>query len=136
MTSRFVVHRHSTGRPHFDLRVVIGDFLRCWSLLREPPGREGERRLAVERESFEAAAIGSRRFREAAFGEGRVTVWDEGEVEITPAAAGAMDLDFRGSKLTGAYGLRPTRWYPGNRWLLEKRRVPRRSEPGQTGKLA
>ena len=85
--SRFVIHRHSTGRTHFDLRVVVDGILRCWSLLREPPDRAGERRLAVERESFRVEAIGAARFNEEAFGEGRVFVWDEGEVEIAPGGS-------------------------------------------------
>jgi len=118
--SNFVVHRHKTGRSHFDLRLVQDNRLRSWSLLREPPRRKGEHRLAIERESFSPDALRSTRFEEEAFGEGRVSVWDEGEVEILAASARRLDLLFKGSHLSGRYELRRMRWYPGNRWLLKK----------------
>jgi len=120
MVSKFVVHRHRTGRTHFDLRLVQDEFLRCWSLLREPPATAGEARLAIERESFSAQDIGATRFNEEAFGEGRVQMWDQGEVDIAATSARQLDLIFRGTRLSGKYRLRRMRWYPGNRWLFEK----------------
>ncbi|NWG14214.1 MAG: hypothetical protein HXY20_11835 [Acidobacteria bacterium] len=120
MVSRFKVHRHRTGRPHFDLRVIEGDRLRNWSLLRQPPVRSGERRLAVERESLAAADLDRRSFHEEAFGDGDVTTWDEGEVSVTLIGANKLVLDFQGTRLNGRYEIRRLRWYPGNRWLLLK----------------
>src|SRR5881628_2988031 len=117
-TSRFVVHRHRAGRTHFDLRL-----LRSWSLLKEPPSNPGEQRLAVERESRPAEAIDLETFEEEAFGRGRVWTWDEGAVEIASAGPELLSLRFAGKKLSGAYELRLTRWYPGNRWLLKKTRL-------------
>lgn len=120
MTSRFVVHRHSAGRPHFDLRLIQQEVMRSWSLLREPPSRAGEKRLAIERESFAAQDANSKVFREDAFGEGKVYTWDEGEVDISGNSVKQLDLVFRGTRLTGRYELRRMRWYPGNRWLLKR----------------
>jgi len=122
MISRFIVHRHSAGKPHFDLRLVHAELMRSWSLMREPPSRTGEKRLAIERETFAAKDADAKVFREEAFGEGRVFTWDEGEVDISNASTRQLDLVFRGAKLTGRYELRRMRWYPGNRWLLK--RVP------------
>ena len=120
MVTRFVIHHHKAGKPHYDLRVVQGDVLRSWSLLREPPRRKGERRLAVERESFDARAAGCTTFEEEAFGRGAVFVWDKGEVEIADASAKRLLLNFRGTRLTGQYELKRMRWYPGNRWLIQR----------------
>jgi DNA ligase D-like protein (predicted 3'-phosphoesterase) len=120
MTSRFVVHRHKTGRSHFDLRFVEADILRCWSLLKEPPSRDGEKRLAIERESFAAQDMNRTTFTEEAFGTGTVVTWDEGEVDISATSSRNLHLSFRGAKLSGKYELRRMRWYPGNRWLLHK----------------
>ncbi len=120
MISRFVVHRHSAGRPHFDLRLIQEKVMRSWSLLREPACRTGEKRLAIERETFAAQDANARVFREEAFGEGRVYTWDEGEVDISSASVKLLDLVFKGAKLTGRYELRRMRWYPGNRWLLKR----------------
>jgi bifunctional non-homologous end joining protein LigD len=122
MVSRFVIHQHKTGRSHFDLRIVEEGVLRCWSLLKEPPRRYGEKRLAIERESFPAESINNKSFEEEAFGQGRVFAWDEGEVEVTVVSPKILILGFTGSKVTGTYEFRRMRWYPGNRWLLTKSR--------------
>lgn len=118
--SRFVLHRHRTARVHFDLRLVVDGRLRSWSLLREPGERAGEQRLAVERESLEPADIDLPRYREEAFGEGAVSVWDRGEARVAASSDASLLVDLRGQRLSGRYELRRTRWYPGNRWLLRK----------------
>jgi len=120
MKSRFIFHQHKTGRKHFDLRLLQEDVFRTWSLLQEPPRRTGQRRLAIERETFPAEMMQQRSFLEDAFGEGPVHVWDEGEVEITPLSARRLSLVFHGEKIAGRYRLRRMLWYPGNHWLLEK----------------
>jgi bifunctional non-homologous end joining protein LigD len=123
MTSRFVVHQHKTGRSHFDLRVVQNGVLRSWSLLKEPPLHDGERRLAIERESFTIDSINSQKFEEEAFGLGRVSCWDEGEAKFTVSTSKLLIVDFAGIKLSGKYEVRRMRWYPGNRWMLTKLRI-------------
>jgi bifunctional non-homologous end joining protein LigD len=120
MSSRFVVHHHKTGRSHFDLRMIEEGILRSWSLLRQPPQKKGERRLAIERESFSPQAMDSKGFMESAFGAGKVRIWDEGEVEIEANSPRLLTLDFRGKKLNGRYELSGMRWYPGNHWILKK----------------
>jgi len=120
MPSRFVIHQHKTGRSHYDLRIVQNGILRSWSLLKEPPRRSGEKRLAIERESFSPDSIEAAKFEEEAFGMGRVSPWDEGEVEFRVATPRFMVLLFTGGKISGKYEFRRMRWYPGNRWMLTK----------------
>jgi len=118
-----VIHRHSTGRTHFDLRIAQEEVLRSWSLLKEPPQKPGLRRLAIERELLPIESMGSRNLEEEAFGSGRVAVWDEGMVEIKAVSSRFLLLTFMGSRIAGKYELRRMRWYPGNRWLLTKSRT-------------
>ena len=125
MPFRFVVHQHRTGRTHFDLRIVQNGVLRSWSLLKEPPCRNGERRLAIERESFSVDSIDSRNFEEEAFGLGRVSPWDDGDVEFEFVSPRLLVLTFAGKKVEGKYEFRRMRWYPGNRWLVTKLRESR-----------
>jgi bifunctional non-homologous end joining protein LigD len=120
MSSRFIVHQHKAGRSHFDLRIVQNGVLRSWSLLKELPRRKGERRLAVERESYTVESIDSSLFEEEAFGRGTVAKWDAGEVEINVISPRHFSLVFSGSKIAGKYEFRRMIWYPGNRWLLTK----------------
>ena len=81
---------------------------------------KGERRLAVERESLSAEQISRPFIEEDAFGTGRAHVWDSGEAVINLESHGRLVLLLTGSKLRGHYELRRMRWYPGNRWLMEK----------------
>jgi len=118
--TRFVIHHHKTARPHYDLRILQDGRLRSWSMLRQPPRQGGEKRLAVERESFPVEAVSSPVFEEEAFGRGRVFIWDEGEMEIRPETPADLRVHFAGLKLTGTYRLRRMRWYPGNRWILSR----------------
>ena len=124
MRSRFVVHQHKTGRVHFDIRIILNGIMRSWSLLHEPPLRPGEKRLAIERESFTADSIHCRNFEEEAFGFGGVRAWDQGEVEIDTLSSKQLVAVFKGSKLNGKYEFRRMRWYPGNRWMLTKLNLP------------
>lgn len=98
--------------------------MRSWSLLHEPPLRVGESRLAIERESFTAESINCKNFEEEAFGSGGVKAWDKGEIDIEILSAKQLVASFDGSKLTGKYEFRRMRWYPGNRWILTKLRLP------------
>jgi hypothetical protein len=117
-----VIHRHRTGRTHYDLRILFPDgALRSWSLLKDPPARKGERRLAIERETFDEQAVAARTIEEKAFGSGRVFVWDGGEASIRRLAPDAIAVTFQGRKVSGAHELRRMKWYPGNHWLLEKK---------------
>ena len=120
MISRFVVHRHKTERSHFDLRLIEENVLRCWSLLKEPPSQTGQHRLAIEGESAAQEAIHPASLERDAFGEGKVYLWDEGEVDIKASTPRKLVLNFSGKKLAGSYELLRMLWYPGNRWLLRK----------------
>jgi DNA ligase D-like protein (predicted 3'-phosphoesterase) len=126
MQSKFVIHQHRTGRVHFDIRIIINEAMRSWSLLHEPPLRPGEKRLAIERESFTAESINCRNFEEEAFGLGAVKAWDTGEIDIEILSDKQLAATFRGNKLAGKYEFRRMRWYPGNRWILTKLREPNR----------
>jgi hypothetical protein len=120
MKSRYIVHQHKTGRVHFDIRMILNEVMRSWSLLREPPLRKGERRLAIERESFTVESIHCRNFEEEAFGFGGVKAWDQGEFEIEVLSGKQLIASFQGTRLSGKYEFRRMRWYPGNRWILTK----------------
>jgi bifunctional non-homologous end joining protein LigD len=124
--SRFLVHRHAAGKAHFDLRLDMGGTIRSWSLYREPPVREGDRRLAIELQLMTAEAVNREHIEEEPFGSGRARIWDGGKAGIAWLTPSHLVLDLRGAKLSGRFELRRMRWYPGNRWLLEKTKEPDR----------
>jgi bifunctional non-homologous end joining protein LigD len=120
MARKFIIQQHKTGKPHFDLRLAGEDYVRSWSMLRRPPLLAGEQRLAIEREAMPLNAMDRRSIYEAAFGSGRVYLWDEGEADIVQETPQRLLLALRGRKLSGIYDLKRMDWYPGNRWLIRK----------------
>src|SRR5512135_878792 len=96
---RFLVHSHTAGRRHFDLRLVQNDRVRSWSMLKEPPLRTRDKRLAIEREGLSVEALGQPRIEEEAFGTGRVQVWDGGEVTEIAVQPEMLILAFGGTKM-------------------------------------
>jgi bifunctional non-homologous end joining protein LigD len=118
--AKFLVHRHATGRVHFDLHLIQNKVVRSWSLLKEPPLRTGKGRLAVERERLSVEEISRPILKEEAFGTGRARIWDRGEVTLRIVTPERLVMLFAGDKMKGRYQLRRMHWYPGNRWLLEK----------------
>jgi bifunctional non-homologous end joining protein LigD len=120
MSSKFIVHQHKAGRSHFDLRIIQDGGLRSWSLLREPPRRKGESRLAIERETFPVESINNKSFEEEAFGRGGVFSWDAGDAEFEIVSKTRLVVKFSGNKISGKYEFRRMRWYPGNRWMFTK----------------
>lgn len=120
MARKFIIQQHKTGKPHFDLRLAGDGYVRSWSMLRQPPLLAGEQRLAIEREAMPLDAMDRRSIYEAAFGTGRVYLWDEGDVDIVHDTPQHLLLELRGRKLFGTYDLKRMEWYPGNRWLIRK----------------
>lgn len=114
------MQRHKTRKAHFDLRLLQEERVRSWSLLRTPPLRAGEQRLAIEREGGSASQINPPVLEEAAFGRGKTYVWDQGDLNIRSASPQRIVFSLEGAKMAGTYELRRMSWYPGDRWLIRK----------------
>jgi len=121
----FVVQEHYARRHHYDFRIKIGNVLKSWAVPKEPPLKEGERRLAVETEDhpldyakFEGVIP------EGNYGAGKVFIWDNGEYENLKKEAmiktfenGKIEIMVHGKKLNGPYALIKTK-FDKKSWLL------------------
>ena len=126
--SRFVIHKHSARRLHYDLRLEIDGVLKSWAVPKGPSVRSHEKRLAVHVEDhpieyadFEGVIP------EGSYGAGPSIVWDAGRFQLLkpePAseqiARGKLEFELFGYKLKGRWTL--ARMSGKDRdWLLLKK---------------
>src|SRR5262245_2094261 len=126
--SRFVVHKHSARRLHYDLRLEIDGVLKSWAVPKGPSMKSHEKRLAVHVEDdpleyadFEGVIP------EGSYGAGPWIVWDAGRFQLLkpePAreqiARGKLEFELFGFKLKGRWTL--ARMSGKDRdWLLLKK---------------
>ncbi len=111
--SRFVVHKHSARRLHYDLRLQIDGVLKSWAVPKGPSVRSHEKRLAVHVEDhpleyadFEGVIP------EGNYGAGPSIVWDAGRFQLVkpePAREqlerGKLEFELFGFKLRGRWTL-------------------------------
>ncbi|WP_163270206.1 DNA ligase D [Chelativorans alearense] len=127
--NRFVVHKHWATADHYDLRLQIGDTLKCWAVPKGPSLDPAEKRLAVETEDHPLEYIDFEGvIPEGEYGGGPMIVWDSGvwapmdDVEES-LASGAFKFRLAGEKLNGGWMLARLKPKPGEQkrnWLLFK----------------
>ncbi len=119
----FVIHEHDARHLHYDLRLEMGGVLRSWAVPKEPPDKEGVKRLAIQTEDhpleyadFEGVIP------EGMYGAGKVRIWDKGEFILENEKDDELLFELKGSKLTGRYALIKTRFKGKDSWLFFKRK--------------
>lgn len=119
----FVVHEHDATRLHYDLRLEMGGVLKSWAVPKEPPEKEGIKRLAIQTEDhpleyadFEGVIP------EGMYGAGTVKIWDKGVFSLEKEQDDEILFELKGKKLTGRYALIRTRFRGKDSWLFFKRK--------------
>jgi DNA ligase D-like protein (predicted 3'-phosphoesterase) len=122
-TLAYVIQKHQASHLHYDLRLEEGGVLKSWALPKEPPAKEGIKRLAVQTEDhpFEYKDFEGT-IPEEEYGAGTVKIWDKGHYlprENTPAK---MVIEISGKKLKGTFCLikLKSRDGDGKNWLFFK----------------
>ncbi len=119
----FVVHEHDATHLHYDLRLSIGKVLRSWAVPKEPPDKEGVKRLAIQTEDHPLEyADFEGRIPEGMYGAGTVRIWDRGEFTLEKDDNDELLFELKGKKLSGKYALIKTKFRGKDSWLLFKRK--------------
>lgn len=100
----FVVQKHQATRLHYDFRLEKGGVLKSWAIPKEPPTKEGIKRLAIQVEDH---SLGYENFEgeiaEGLYGAGTVEIWDKGYYEPIKFQAKEITFKLKGKKLKGTY---------------------------------
>ncbi len=121
--SIFVVHKHDASHLHYDLRLEIGGVLRSWAVPKEPPEKEGIKRLAIQVEDHPLEyADFEGTIPEGMYGAGTVRIWDSGEFLIEKERDEELLFELKGRKLIGKYALIRTKFKGKDSWLFFKRK--------------
>ncbi len=127
--NRFVVHKHSATADHYDLRLQVGDVLKCWAVPKGPSLDPAVRHLAVQTEDHPIDyADYEGVIPEGQYGAGPMIVWDAGTWapmdDVTESLeSGQFKFRLVGEKLQGGWMLARLKHKPGDRqsnWLLIK----------------
>ncbi|MCT7377977.1 DNA ligase D [Chelativorans salis] len=129
--NHFVVHKHSATADHYDLRLQVGDVLKCWAVPKGPSLNPDDKRLAVETEDHPLEYIDFEGvIPEDEYGGGPMIVWDAGvwapmDDIAKSLASGNFKFRLAGEKLNGGWMLTRLKSTEGEKkrnWLLFKER--------------
>jgi bifunctional non-homologous end joining protein LigD len=120
---RFVVHSHHAVGPagyHHDLRLKVGDVLKCWAIPKLIEPRSTARRLAIQVADHELEVLDFEGRIEEGYGKGEIIIWDKGRYEFVkdPEEGVSYKIHFFGKKLYGVWVLRQFSDKPENYLLF------------------
>ena len=119
----FVVHEHDASHLHYDLRLEIAGVLRSYAIPKEPPVKEGIKRLAIQTEDHPLEyADFEGTIPEGMYGAGTVRIWDSGEFVIEKDMDEELLFELKGRKLIGKYALIKTKFKGKDSWLFFMRK--------------
>ncbi len=118
----FVIQRHHASHLHYDLRLEMDGVLKSWAVPKEPPVKEGIKRLAVQTEDhpLEYASFEGEIAR-GEYGAGTVEIWDNGSYELEERRKDKILFRLNGNKMKGNFALIRLKNNPRN-WLFFRRK--------------
>ncbi|HSE82941.1 MAG TPA: DNA polymerase ligase N-terminal domain-containing protein [Thermodesulfobacteriota bacterium] len=121
---RFIIQKHKTHHPHYDLRLETDRGFRSWILLKEPPTDKNVRGLAIEDGEKDASSIiSSGKTIEDGYGAGEAEIWDSGIYKIKKKNKSKIMFKAEGKRFLGSFILLfPNwgRWSKKPLWVLIK----------------
>jgi len=136
----FVVQQHAARRMHWDFRLAIGGVLVSWAVPRGPSLDPKEKRLAVQTEDHPLEYADFEGIIPAGnYGAGATIAWDRGTYRTVDGSnagedlrRGKLDIELRGHKLRGRWGLVRTKGDGDKSWLLIRKGL---APPAATSEL-
>ena len=119
---KFVIQEHKATHLHYDFRLELDGVLKSWAVPKEPPKKEGTKRLAVQVEDHDLSYINFEGIiPEGQYGAGTVKIWDKGTFKLIERTDKKLEFELKGKKLKGLYELVRFKKAGENDWLLFKK---------------
>jgi bifunctional non-homologous end joining protein LigD len=109
-TNSFIIHKHSTLNPHYDLRIEIEGVLKSWIILKKLSNKTKEKRLAIEDKNLEHNIIHAKSVIDDGYGVGEAEIWDSGSYELREKRNSKIVIETEGAKFRGRYVLLLPSW--------------------------
>jgi bifunctional non-homologous end joining protein LigD len=124
-TSKFLIRKHNTSHPHYDLFLEVGNELKSWIIPTNIPKNPSDKKVAIEvdvpKQSLEEAE--AQEMIEDAFGVGKTKLWDKGIYTLETNKKIKIIINAEGGKLKGRFLLHVPnwgRWTKKRLWTMEK----------------
>lgn len=101
----FVVQEHNASHLHWDFRLEMDGVLKSWAIPKEPPKKEGVKRLAIEVADHELSYANFEGEIKQGYGKGSVKIWDKGTYKLDSKKPSKIVFHLNGKKLKGKYVL-------------------------------
>lgn len=105
-TNIYVIQRHNASHLHYDLRLEMDGILKSWAIPKQPPEKQGVKRLAIQTEdhpvdyaNFEGVIP------KGLYGAGAVEIWDRGTYILEEKEEEKIVIVINGKRLNGRYCL-------------------------------
>lgn len=121
MRSSFVLKRHRTNNPHYDLIFNVGSGFKVWIFPNRLPSISGQKALAIESE--EAIGVSETEVRDE-YGIGDTEVIDMGDCYIKGIKESKIEFEANGNLLEGNFIFLVPGWgrfSKKRQWVLIKR---------------
>ncbi|MCK5391291.1 MAG: hypothetical protein KAJ31_02600 [Deltaproteobacteria bacterium] len=124
-TFDFLIRKHNTPHPHYDLFLKVGNELRSWIVPTSIPTNKSDKKVAIEvdvpKQSLEEAE--AQEMIEDAYGVGETKLWDKGTYTLDSHKNIKIVFNAEGSKFNGTFLLHVPnwgRWTKKRLWTMEK----------------
>lgn len=120
---KFVVQEHHAKRLHFDFRLELNNTLKSWAVPKQPPLKQGIKRLSVQVEDHALDYINFQgTIPKGQYGAGTVKIWDKGTFKLIERTDNKLEFELKGKKMKGVYELVKFSKSGPKNWLLFKKK--------------
>jgi len=124
-----VIQQHDATRLHWDLRLERDGALASWAIPNGIPAEPRRNRKAIRTEDHPLSYLDfAGEIPRGRYGAGTVTIWDRGTYELLKWEERKVEVDLRGERVRGIYGLFHTGPEPGD-WMIHRSSPPQ--DPGR-----